>query len=73
MVWVVAWRVQDGDADEAARVNYDGRSFQESALGFFLLLFWPCQGQGGWLESWKCLPLGCHTSARNFMDGGARG
>jgi hypothetical protein len=57
VVGVVARSVEDRDADKAAGVDY---IMLELAVDMVF------RGEAD-------EPLGCHTSARNFMDGGARG
>lgn len=64
MVRVVAGRVEDGDADQAAGVDC------------CLSAIAGRRGEGGKrrvARGYGTVPLGCHMSARNFMVGGASG
>lgn len=74
VVGVVAGRVEDGDADEAAGVDCD---FMVSTivLTLFLFLSFVIWGDCLCFLSWfgQTIPFGCHMSARNFIDGGASG
>lgn len=87
VVGVVAWGVQDGDADEAAGVDYRERE-RESSSAFWLVSHLSDsgaeQGSGAAIRSDQIRsdqssgfaqhpPLGWKTSPRNFIVGGARG
>ena len=64
MVGVVAGRVEDGDADEATRID--------CCTCVSVRVSWRSTSDQGDGEA-RDMPFGCQTSARNFIDGGARG
>lgn len=86
MVGVVTWGVEDGDADETAGVDYvlcisivfslNLPSFFSSGMSVlrhggkrrYNKKFWGLK-----IYRWMDIPLGCHMSAKNFIDGGASG
>lgn len=67
MVWVVAGRVEDGDADQAARVDCTQQISNCISTQPYASM------SLGWCWRREHEPLGCQMSTRNFMLGGASG
>lgn len=71
MVWVVAGGVEDGDADQAAGVDWRDIIALAVADTYLIVTCWDhgvlYMALGG------PVPFGCHISPTNFIVGGDRG